>query len=111
MIMSDRNMHLQDSALVRNKVEGLQGRGCAAAAGLEDVTVLTGHLMRQGLCAAALRAFEKERIPRVSTIATMEYVSFPSCTLQSLVFAVTGFVRSCLDPCLYSLLEVLGVLR
>lgn len=43
--------------------------------GLEDVTVLTGHLMSQGLCESALRAFEKERIPRVSTIATMEYVS------------------------------------
>ncbi|KAK9815182.1 hypothetical protein WJX73_010106 [Symbiochloris irregularis] len=41
--------------------------------GLEDVTVLTGHLMSQGLCESALRTFEKERIPRVSTIAQMEY--------------------------------------
>ena len=40
----------------------------------EDAAVLASHLQKGGLGPNSLRLFEKERIPRISTMATQEYV-------------------------------------
>ena len=39
---------------------------------LEDAAVLAAHVQESGISAATLRAFEKERIPRVATILRQE---------------------------------------
>ncbi len=49
------------------------GQGVNTA--LEDAAVLARHLQDGGLCEESLRSFERERIPRVSTIATQEQVT------------------------------------
>jgi 2-polyprenyl-6-methoxyphenol hydroxylase-like FAD-dependent oxidoreductase len=42
--------------------------GTGLALSLEDAAVLAYHVQQQGLTAAALRAFEAERIPRVKAV-------------------------------------------
>ena len=41
---------------------------------LEDGAVLAAHVQENGLSPATLRAFEKERVPRVATIVRQEEV-------------------------------------
>ena len=48
------------------------GQGMNTA--LEDGAVLAWHLQHGGLCEEAMRAFERERIPRVKSMAEQEYV-------------------------------------
>lgn len=47
----------------------VDGTGLALA--LEDAAVLAWHVQQQGLTEAALRAFERERIPRVKEVFSM----------------------------------------
>ena len=53
------------------------GQGMNTA--LEDGAVLAWHLQQGGLSAESMRAFEKERIPRVQSMAEQEYVRPASC--------------------------------
>ncbi len=48
------------------------GQGMNTA--LEDGAVLAWHLQHGGLSAESMRAFEKERLPRVQKMAEQEYV-------------------------------------
>ena len=45
---------------------------------LEDGAVLAAHVQENGLSPATLRAFEKERVPRVATIVRQEEVLHPA---------------------------------
>ena len=48
----------------------------------EDGAVLAAHVQESGLSVDTLRAFEKERIPRVATILRQEQACTSSCCAQ-----------------------------
>ena len=71
-----RNL-LDDSKRILVTKQALLSAGQGLNTGLEDGAVLAWHMQQGGLSAASMRAFEKERIPRVQGMAKQEYVSLP----------------------------------
>lgn len=59
--------------MVGDAAHSMRPTGQGVNTALEDAVVLASHLQRGGLNAGSLRSFERERIPRVSTIAQQEY--------------------------------------
>ena len=65
---------LPHSDLQLNMLKCLRTAGQGLNTALEDGAVLAWHLQQGGLSAESMRAFEKERIPRVQSMAEQEYV-------------------------------------
>lgn len=83
--------------MVGDAAHSMRPTGQGVNTALEDAVVLASHLQRGGLNAGSLRSFERERIPRVSTIAQQEYVNPMHCACSSMHCAIQAVAASYLD--------------